>query len=204
MAITSEVKLAIYNGALRRIGSRALGSVTENREPRRVLDGIWDGGIVNYALERGDWNFATRTVHGIYAPGVEPDFGFSRAFEKPDDLIRVSAISADEYFTHPLIARQYADEAGYWFCDMQELFIRYISSADNYGLNGAAWSQSFKDYLECLMASRSCERLTNSTGLKDRADRDAAMALTSAKSHDAMAEGVKFFPRGSWSRARGR
>ena len=40
MAITNSDRLDVYNGALRRLGSRRLASLTENREPRRVLDGF--------------------------------------------------------------------------------------------------------------------------------------------------------------------
>ena len=51
MAITNSDRLDVYNGALRRLGSRRLASLTENREPRRVLDDIWNNGaLVNYAL----------------------------------------------------------------------------------------------------------------------------------------------------------
>jgi hypothetical protein len=46
----SASKLKLYNDALGILGERRLASLTENREPRRVLDEVWDAGkgVVNY------------------------------------------------------------------------------------------------------------------------------------------------------------
>lgn len=203
MAIPDEVKLALYNGALRMLGSRELASVSENREPRRVLDGIWGNGkVITYALTRGEWNFATRTVRVDYTPSVEPDFGFARAFTKPDDIVRVAAMSSDERFTLPMTAREYTDEAGYWFADLDTIYVKYISNGEAYGLDSARWAEPFKNFIEAYMAWQACERLTNNTALRDRLQRDMVQPLKEAKSNDAMDEGVKFLPAGSWSRSR--
>lgn len=205
MAVTDATKLAIYNGALRRLGSRKLASLAENREPRRVMDDIWGASseVVYSALERGEWNFAIRTVEGVYSTSVEPPFGFRRAFDKPDDMRRLAALSAEPYFRTPLTNGQYVDEAGYWFTDHDVIYVRYVSDHSDYGLNGSLWTEAFKEYLECKMAWEACERITNSTAGQDRLERDMRESLKVAKSHDAMNEGIKFPPRGSWSRARG-
>lgn len=205
MAVSSDVKLAIYNGALRRLGSRSLASLTENREPRRVLDDVWGdaNNVVKLALERGEWNFAIRSVEGDYSPSVEPGFGFRRAFDKPTDFRRLAALSANEYFKPPLTNDDYMDEGGYWFTDQDVLYIRYVSSDGDYGLNSGLWPEIFKTYLECYLAAEACERITNSTNKVMINERAAKDALRDAKSHDAMNEGVKFMPGGSWSGARG-
>lgn len=205
MAVSGDIKLAIYNGALRRLGARELAALTENREPRRVLDSIWGAGdqIVRLALERGEWNFAIRSVQGQFSESVDPTFGFAYAYDKPDDMRRLASLSADERFKMPLDSGAYTDEAGYWFTDHSPIFIRYVSDDTDYGLNSGAWTETFRDYLECDLAWGACERLTNSGTKRDRLERDRAAALKSAKSNDAMNEGVKFFPQGSWSRSRG-
>lgn len=203
MAIDGADKLAIYNGALRRLGSRELAALTENREPRRVLDGAWGSdGLVRNALERGEWNFALRSVEGAYSASIQPSFGFMRAFDKPDDFVRLASISSDEYFRHTLTDSEYVDEAGFWFTDQDVIFIRFVSDGGEYGFNSAAWPEAFRDYLECDLAWLTCERLTNATGKRDRLERDRMNALKAAKSHDAMAEGVKFLRSGSWVKAR--
>ena len=206
MAISSDIKLTIYNGALRRLGSRGLASLTENREPRRVLDGIWGSGdrAVIQALERGEWNFALRTVQADYSPSVEPGFDFRRAFDKPADFRRLAALSADEYLRMPLTNEQYVDEAGFWFTDQDVLYVRYVSDDTDYGTNAGIWPEVFTDYLEIYLALNACERLTNATGLRDRLVGEERDALKRAKSHDAMNEGVKFLPGGSWSGAKRR
>lgn len=204
MAVSSDVKLAIYNGALQRLGSRELASPTEAREPRRVLDGHWgaDNAVVKIALEKGEWNFAIRTVEGIYSSTVEPEFGFRRAYNKPDDMRRLACLSGDEFFRTSLVATEYVDEAGFWFTDYDQIYIRYVSDHTAYGTDSSKWTEVFKEYLECDLAFKACERITNSTAKRDRIERDRLNALKSAKSLDGIAEGVKFLPHGSWSRSR--
>lgn len=204
MPISDVEKLARYNGALFRLGSRRIASLTENREPRRVLDSVWgvDDDIITYALERAEWNFALRTVQGDYNSAIEPGFGFSRAYDKPTDFCRLAALSSNEYLKPPLTNDQYLDEAGYWFTDSDVLYVRYVSSSADYGFNSEAWTQAFNDYVECRMAWLACERITNSTSKEDRLERKMNKALKVAKSNDAGNEGVKFPPNGSWIKSR--
>ena len=204
MAISPEDKLSIYNAALRHLGSRQLVALTEERKPRRVLDGIWgaDNGLVRKALERGEWNFAIRTVLGDYNPSIEPGFGFRRAYDKPDDFRRLAALSPDEYFRSPLTNDQYVDEAGFWFTNHDVIFIRYVSDDDAYGMNAAAWPQAFREHLEYSLAADACETITNSGGRRRELHAASMDALKIAKSNDTMGEGVKFLPPGSWSRSR--
>lgn len=204
MPISDTHKLARYNGALGRLGSRRISSLAEAREPRRVLDDIWgvDDNIINYALERTTWNFALRTVEGDYNPAIEPGFGFTRAFDKPSDFCGLSTLSANEFLTPPLTHDEYLDEAGYWFTLSDVLYIQYVSNSADYGFNSEAWTESFKDYIDCRLAWLACERITNSTSKRDRLERDMNKALRVASANDALNEGVKFPPPGSWVRAR--
>jgi hypothetical protein len=57
-------RLSIYNGALRECQERKLASLSEDREPRRVLDDVWnDGdGLLRFVLRQKQWRFARRTV----------------------------------------------------------------------------------------------------------------------------------------------
>ncbi len=127
-------KLTIYNGALAVLGDEKLATVTENRSPRRILDTVWDNEGVETCLEMSEWKFAMRTISITYSPSVEPDFGLRRAFDKPDDFVRTSAVCSDEYFTNPLRNHEYVDEAEYWFADLDMLYIRYVSNDAASGL----------------------------------------------------------------------
>ena len=66
-------RLQIYNGALLLCEERFLSSLTEDREPRHLLDHVWNNGGVRYCLEQGQWRFAMRSVSLDYDTSVVPD-----------------------------------------------------------------------------------------------------------------------------------
>lgn len=200
MATTS--RLSLYNGALRLVGQGPLASLTENREPRRILDACWDDNVVQRALEAGQWLFACRGMMYDYSPSVEPPFGYSRAFDKPEDFVRTVAVCQDEYFKLPLT--QYADEAGYWFAGLDTIFVKYVSSDAAYGGDMSRWPQSFVKYLQAMMASEIAQPLKQDSSASEKLEALAKERLGEAKSQNAMADPVKFLPTGSWVLARGR
>lgn len=204
MAISSDVKLAIYNSALRALGSRRIASLTENREPRRVLDDVWgaDDRIVLLALEAAEWTFAKRTVEVTYNAAITPPFGHSYGFDIPSDLVRLASIALEPTFSRPLLDREYESEGGYWFANHQYLYAQYVSTDPEFGFNSDLWTQTFKDYLAWSMAYEACERITNSTSKRDRLERDMRRALSKAKGTNGMGEGVKVLRSGSWVRSR--
>lgn len=193
-------QLSIYNGALGHLKSRELASLTEARESRRVLDRIWNGGLVDACLEQGLWTFAMRTAQIDYSPSVAPDFGYPYAFEQPDDYIRIAGISADEFFSDPLT--RYADEAGYWFSDIQTIYVRFVSNASTYGGDLSRWPQSFNMFVEAYMAWKACPRISGSDVKVADLEKTMRKLRSDARSKDAMKQPVAFPPRGSWSRAR--
>lgn len=193
-------QLSIYNAALRHIGERELASLTENREPRRVLDGVWDDDFVDTCLEQGYWNFATRAIKITYSPSVEPPFGYRYAFDVPNDHVRTAAVCSDEYFNSPVLG--YTTEGEYWFCDLQELYIKYVSNDNAYGMDYSLWPKSFTRWVELYLASLICERLTQNASKQERLMKRAKRALIDARSKDAMEEATTFMPPGSWSRSR--
>lgn len=194
-------KLTVFNGCLREIGERKLSSLTENREPRRVLDSVWDNDFIRQCLSEGLWNFAMRTVELTYSPSVSPDFGYSRAFDKPEDWVRTASLSADERFATPLL--QYNDEAGYWFADLDTIYVRYVSDDDEYGSDLSLWSPKFTLFVETELAARAAKRITGSDSDAARIEKLARDRLRQARSVDAMDEPTKFAPTGSWVSARG-
>ena len=193
-------QLSIYNAALRHIGERELASLTENREPRRVLDGVWDDDFVDTCLEQGYWNFATRAIKITYSPSVEPPFGYRYAFDVPNDHVRTAAVCNDEYFNSPVLA--YTTEGEYWFCDLQELYIKYVSNDNAFGMDYSLWPKTFTRWVELHLASLICERLTQNASKQEQLMKRANRALVDARSKDAMEEATQFMPPGSWSRSR--
>lgn len=195
-------RLTMYNDALLICGQRALGSLTEAVESRRILDQVYNSEGIRMCLEEGQWKFAMRTIQIDYDANLAPPFGYARAFSKPTDWVVTSAVCSDEFFREPLLT--YNDEAGYWYADLDTIYVRYVSDDALYGLNIGTWPKSFYEFVCAHFASRVALKLTGSEdkwkfalGLRERAKKTAL-------NKDAMADPSKILPPGTWSRARTR
>lgn len=197
---TPTSQLSLYNDALLLMRERKIASLTENIEARRILDTAWDGGVVQYCLERGQWTFATRTIKLLYSPSVEPTFGYPRAFDKPDDFVRTAAICSDEFFREPLL--QYSDEADFWFANIDIIYVKYVSNDDEYGWDMGKWPQSFVEFVVATLANRAVGKITQSKEVVDDVRRKFDGFVKEAKSVDAMAKPTAFPPMGTWTRSR--
>lgn len=201
-------RLGLYNAALLVLGDTQLADLTEAREPRRLLDQVWNGGGVRYCLEQAQWHFAMRTSHFTYDPAIVPPFGFIRAVAKPDDWIITSGVFSDERCTTPLT--QYADEVGYWFSDLDDIYVRYVSDDAAFGSDLSRWPATFLDYAAAYFASKivhkfpgSGEKRTFLLGPEGREDRGwLNRCLLIAKNKAAMVLPATFPSRGTWAAAR--
>lgn len=193
-------KLSVYQGACALLGIRKLASLTENQLSRREFDGVYARGAIKTCLQMGQYNFAMRTRQLDYSPSVEPQFGYRRAFDKPTDWVRTCGLCCDEYFREPLL--DVVDEAGYWFADLDTIYVRHVSDDTSYGMDYSLWPENFSRVVEHYFAKETCLRLTQSQSLKDGLELDFAKWLLKSKSTDAMDEAASFPPEGSWVRAR--
>jgi hypothetical protein len=193
-------RLAIYNGAVRLCGERKLSSVSEDRKSRRLLDGVWDDGGVRLCLEMGQWRFALRTVEIAKTDDFTREFGFSNAFTKPTDLVRLVGLSHDEYFSTPF--NQYTDEGDYWFADVDPLYVRYVSDDDEYGMDFAKWPESFNKFAQSYFAHEIVTDLTSDKEKWAIVEKTMRQRLTIARSNDAMKDPAKPLPTGSWVNSR--
>jgi len=193
-------QLALYNEALRLIGERRLASISENREPRRVLDDVWNDGAVNYCLEQGQWNFAMRAIEITASTVTIPAFGYVNAFDKPNDFIRTCGVAEDEFFNVPLT--RMVEEVGFWFADINPLYVRYVSDAASYGLDLTRWPATFTKYVAAFLASEVVFTLTQSADKQRYIIGIMAQRLKDARSKDAMGDPTAFTPQGGWSQSR--
>lgn len=193
-------QLNVYNDALRLVGERQLVSLTENREPRRLLDAAWVN-AQKYCLEQGQWNFAIRSQRLSYSPSVEPPFGYRYAFNKPDDYVRTVAFCSDEYFTCAIL--NYTDEAGFWFCDEQDIYLRYVSNDEAFGLDTSLWPETFGKFIAAYLALEIAPRIKNANDI-DVIQRTYRMCKADALTKDAIQEPTKRIPPGEWVSSRGR
>lgn len=207
--MTVATQLSMYNGACMAIGERVLQPASagasysvENRESRRALDDIWNRGGVRTCLSMGLWNFAARGAQWNFDPDITPPFGYQCAFQIPQDWVRWMMVCTDPYFSAPLL--QYTDEGSYFYCDLQMLWVKFVSDDPRWGMNLSMWPDNFQRYVELYFAEQVCQRVTgkdpgegkNSVSLRKEA------ALKKAKSTDAMNESTAMLPPGQWRQAR--
>ncbi len=202
-------RLQIYNDALLLCGERAIADLTVNEETRLLLDQVWNNGAVDGCLEEAQWEFAMRTIRIDYDPGIEPDYGYRRAFDKPTDWILTSAVCEDEFFRSPLL--RYVDETGFWFSDLDTIYVRYVSNDTGYGNDLSKWPKSFTEFVVAEFATKIVLKITNDEErmrlFNDPANPRSgirARALLKAKSRCAMASPTQIPAQGNWSASRRR
>jgi hypothetical protein len=196
-------RLRIYNGALLICSERQLdlaNGLTELREPRFLLDLVWNDGFPRAVLEGAQWHFAMRSARLDYEPSIQPDWGFNRAFTKPTDWVLTSGVFQDERMLSPLTA--YADERGYWFTDLDQIFVKYVSDDPVYGGDLSRWPQSFVEYVKAFMAEKIIRKLPGGMDRVADVEKVLAKALITAKNRTAMTQPTTFPTRGTWARAR--
>lgn len=193
-------KLSIYQGATAALGERTIMALTENRESRRALDDVWSRNGALTCLAVALWNFAQRSAAWDYSPDFTPPFGYKRAFDHPPDWVRWTKVCEDEFQNVPLL--QYVDENEYLYCDLDRIYVSWVSSDIAFGMNLAKWPDNFSRYVELYFARQVVRRLTNSDALETSVDKRMMAALKKAKGTDAMNEATQFLPPGSWSQAR--
>lgn len=195
-------KLTSYNTSLAHLEERRLASLTEAREPRRVLDDLWDQ-VVAFCLERKFWNFGYRTVSIDASSTVVPEFGPQYAFKIPDDWIRTRKLSSVQTLDPPLL--QVLEEAGYWYTNVTPIFVQYNSSDPLYGMNLGLWPASFADYVALRHARMAAGRIANKAELLRGPEgliKLEEKAYKIAGANCAMNEAIGFAPQSSWVRSR--
>lgn len=205
--MTIATQLSIYNGACAAIGERQLQPASagatysiENRESRRALDDVWNRGGVRTCLSMGLWNFAARGVQWNYDPDITPPFGYQCAFELPEDWVRWMAVCVDPYMSSPLL--QYTDEGSYFYCDLQILWVKYVSADPAFGMNMAMWPDNFQRYVELYFGEAIDLRIRQDEKKRQETERRRDLSLKKAKSTDAMNEATALLPPGMWRQAR--
>ena len=195
MAVTH---LDLYNDALFILGERELATIDEDVEPRHVLDQAWTKAR-DYCLQQGHWKFALRSSKFDFTPSVTPAFGYSRAIEKPSDYIRTSRVCSDEFFNSPY--SQYTEEQGFWYSELDSLYIQYVSNDTNYGYDYSAWPETFSYFVAAYLAFRIRRRIMPSLEAREIAQ-ELATAKDNALSKDAVEGPTQQLPVGKWVNAR--
>lgn len=197
----SVTKLDLYNLALLEMKASPLASLVEAKESRRVLD-VHYPRVLAYMLEQGFWNFAMRTVEITEDTAITPSFGFSLAFNKPDDWVRTYAISLSERLD-PILP-QYVEESNLWFTDSGPLYVRYVSNAiSGYGGDLTRFTERYVKAFYFELAARACSKIAGSSdSMKDDLEKKAKGFLSEAQQFEALREPAQSLPQGRWNAAR--
>jgi uncharacterized protein YneR len=193
-------QLGLYNSALRFLGEVRLLALSDDRDIRYSLDDVWADGLINAVLEQGYWYFAMRASQINSDPTLKPPYGLSKGFEQPSDWLRTAAICSDPYYNSPITS--FTDESGFWFCDTDPIYVRYVSNDTRFGGNLGAWPQSFAEFVGAHMAWKVAPKTTGSRDKTDEMEKLRHRLLTEARSKAAMNESAVFPPLGAWVRAR--
>lgn len=189
-------QITLYNGALRLLKERPLGTIADPVKARRELDSVWNEGVVRFCLEQGYWNFAMRTAKFTPEASFTASFGYKNQFIMPSDFVRLGALCHDEFFKTP--NNNYTEEAGNWYADEEELYVSYVSDDSAYGGNLARWPESFTNYVYHRLAEKVGGIITGEAFDEKLVEK----ALVNARSKDAMNEPTKFLPQGNWTKSR--
>lgn len=171
-------KLSIMNTTLGFLETGLIADPEDRNESAKVLREHWQS-CVEACFEAVDWNFAQIRV--ALAPlALKPAFGFRAYFQLPDDHMRTVFISA----TGIENLRRYSEEAGKIACDVDKLYMRYVSTGHLVRIGD--WPQTFADYVAWELCSRST-KLNTSGNVKQRISRELPMAKLKAQNYDARA-----------------
>ena len=189
-------RLALYNEALRHLGERKLASLTEDQESRFLLDTEYDSAL-KLCLRRGYWNFAMRAVKLDF--DITPVFGYQFGFTKPNDWLKTDVISASETFNPPEI--DFQDQYGFWLANTKTMYFRFVSTTT--GMVEANFPPDYAEYVSGFLALTIMPRITQAS--EDsiiKFERRVERMLKVAQANDAMDQGPRRLPLGSWVTSR--
>ncbi len=201
----ATTKLGLYNGALRILNTNRLATLTDDRPERFILDDVYDDSLT-MILEEGDWNFAQRSVELAASVDLEPGFGYTFAFERPDDYVRLITISGNAYYW-PML-EEYIEEVTstgdqVFLTFVSPLYLRYVSNGNNFGLNLGQWPIAFARAVEYDLAQRIASHVTSMSAQEfDNLHRMARKVIGAARAKDARAQGQEYPSPGRMVRAR--
>jgi hypothetical protein len=200
-------KQQLYRSSVLLLKQNAVSlAVTDDEAFVNTINLIYDEAL-RFVLTAGDWNHATRTVSIEASEDVSSGINdFAYAMEKPSDYAgRIVAISGNQRFDPPL--DDYHEDgglSGYIWCDVDPLYLRYISDGVEYGLNLADWPPSFERYVEHELAWRIAPMLTSmGANEKEEFRKERKRALLDAQAKDARNQGAQRLPQGRLVQSRG-
>jgi hypothetical protein len=152
-------QLGLYNSALLLVGQRKLTGLTEEREPRHLLDDVYDLGAIEYCLEIVKPKFASVTVK-LDSPATSSVHGLDSVHTLPTTYLTngVVGVYSDDKLDQPI--ERYFVEGNTLVCEYDTVYLRYIDTAAV--TTFTYWSQSFTRVVASYLAREICIKLAPS------------------------------------------
>jgi len=179
---TSVVK--IVNNALVRIGASSITALTENSEPARAANVIYDQ-IRDATLRDHVWNFATRRIQ-LAQDVAAPAFGYVYAYTLPTDCLRVLQMELKDMV--------YKIEGRKLLTDEGTAKIMYISRVTDPN----EFDPMFIEALSARLAAELSVTLTDSNSLYQNMMEVYRLKITDARSIDGQESGEPNIVADTW------
>lgn len=195
-------QVEIANRALTKIGEQRILSLSDDTEPARSIDSLWD--IVRDAeLRIRRWKFSILR-NSMPALVSTPSWGYDYEYQLPADCLRVLQVN-DIYPGVSLTNYRNADETQ-WRVEGRKILtdigaplkLRYISRIEDTG----QWDAAFVEAFACRLAAEVCERLTQSNTKRELAWEEYKQAVGMAVRADAIEAAPEPMPDSEWVLAR--
>lgn len=144
-------KVQLYDNALLLLGQRKLTGLTEDREPRYLLDDAYDLDATAYCLEVTRPSFASKTAK-LDSPTTSAIHDLDSVHTLPDDFITIVGVYSDAKLDQPI--SRYLIEANTLVCEYDTVYLRYTS--DDHVDAFTDWSPSFTRVVSAYLAREIC------------------------------------------------
>lgn len=172
--MTSEVTVAVWNGALLRLGATPLTGPDDDSETAARVRMLWP--LVRQDLLRAyPWNCAMRRAL-LARNAVAPAWGFAHAYPVPADCMLVWEVNGQR------------QDSGAWSVEGAQILtdlapplrMRYVADVEAHQMDATV-----RSLLSRVLAEALAQAQTNNTALAERLGREAARAMVEAKGVDA-------------------
>ena len=202
--VQTTTKLLIYQKVCMELGQRTIMSLTDTGPIASYTNIIYNDAVL-FCLAQGMWHtWAVRFVSIPASTDIQPQFGWTQAFDVPADFVRIAEIADNDLMYPPLdLYDQVAGPGGNAFlANIGTLYLQYVSNDQNYGLNMAGWSSEFADYVATYIAWKICRQCGGSKQDADDLEMKVKRRHDDAASKDAADRPTGRLPPGNWTRAR--
>lgn len=174
----------ICNRALIKLGEKTIISLDDDSKPARVCKVLYEP-TRDYVLRSHPWNFAIKRVE-LARNSAGPEYDYSYSYKLPTDCLRVIIPNREQW--------EYGIEGDNLVSDYPDAFLKYVARIEDPNLFDA----SFMEALACKIAAESAVSLTDNDQRHQAMVQLYGLAITQARTDDAMEDGPKWLTSEEW------